>query len=206
MNESGATSKGKAPLDKEFLRVQMRGTLAALSAPERKSESEALVQRFFERSEWACSKRLAAFYPRKDEPDIRPVFERAWSTGRLLALPSFDTESGRYRMRQIVGMTDLVVGSFGILEPNNRCLEVSIQSLDLALVPGVCFSTDGGRVGRGRGFYDRLLVGFRGVACGVVFDGQILAETPLEAHDIRMDLILTSKRHWSVEGDKNNAR
>ena len=65
---------------------------------------------------------------------------------------------------------------------------------DLILVPGVAFDLSGHRLGRGKGFYDRLLANARGVKCGVAFDEQIVKAVAAGTHDIRMDFILTPTR------------
>jgi 5-formyltetrahydrofolate cyclo-ligase len=66
--------------------------------------------------------------------------------------------------------------------------------LDFAIVPGVAFTLEGRRVGRGKGHYDRLLSSVGGVKCGVAFDEQIVEAIPVEPHDVRMDWIVTPTR------------
>jgi 5-formyltetrahydrofolate cyclo-ligase len=64
----------------------------------------------------------------------------------------------------------------------------------LVLVPGVAFDLRGRRLGRGKGFYDRLLADAGGLKCGVAFDEQIVTEIPVEPHDVSVDCILTPTR------------
>jgi 5-formyltetrahydrofolate cyclo-ligase len=73
---------------------------------------------------------------------------------------------------------------------------VPLNQLDFLLVPGVAFDRSGRRLGRGKGFYDRLLAGVTGMKCGVAWDEQIVHELPAEPHDIAMDLMLTPSR-WA---------
>ncbi|QEF97076.1 5-formyltetrahydrofolate cyclo-ligase family protein [Stieleria maiorica] len=96
---------------------------------------------------------------------------------------------------------DLSAGAFGILEP---CAErrgqadraVSVEELDLIVVPGVAFDALGGRLGHGRGFYDRLLgsVAAETVLVGAAFECQIVPEMPLDRHDVAMDYVATPQR------------
>jgi 5-formyltetrahydrofolate cyclo-ligase len=58
---------------------------------------------------------------------------------------------------------------------------------------------DGRRLGRGKGYYDRLLAAVRGAKCGVAFDQQVVSEIPVEPHDILMNFTLTPTR-WLVFG------
>jgi len=61
-------------------------------------------------------------------------------------------------------------------------------------VPGMAFDWSGNRLGRGRGFYDRLLEKVSGIKCGVGYDFQLLEKIPVEAHDAKVNFILTPSR------------
>ena len=69
-----------------------------------------------------------------------------------------------------------------------------LNRLDFVLVPGIAFDLQGRRLGRGKGYYDRLLAEVRGKTCGVAFDEQIVDEIPVEPHDIHVNCILTPTR------------
>jgi 5-formyltetrahydrofolate cyclo-ligase len=71
--------------------------------------------------------------------------------------------------------------------------------VDLILVPGLAFDLRGRRLGRGKGYYDQLLRGLRGITCGVAFDQQIVAEIPVEPHDVRVNCVLTPTRWIQLE-------
>ncbi|MEO7298989.1 MAG: 5-formyltetrahydrofolate cyclo-ligase, partial [Verrucomicrobiota bacterium] len=62
------------------------------------------------------------------------------------------------------------------------------------------FDLTGRRLGRGKGFYDRLLAEIPGTKCGVCFDEQIVEEIPTESHDVRMDYVLTPTRWLATAG------
>ena len=89
---------------------------------------------------------------------------------------------------------DLKTGQFGIREPADACPLIPLNRLDFVLVPGVAFDLQGRRLGRGKGYYDRLLAEVRGKTCGVAFDEQIVEELPLEPHDVLVNCILTPTR------------
>jgi 5-formyltetrahydrofolate cyclo-ligase len=69
-----------------------------------------------------------------------------------------------------------------------------LNRLDLVLVPGVGFDLQGRRLGRGRGFYDRLLADVDGIKCGVAFEEQVVSEIPVGPRDVRLNFILTPTR------------
>ena len=89
---------------------------------------------------------------------------------------------------------NLTTGSFGILEPHHDTPEVPLREIDAFLCPGLAFDHHGGRLGRGRGFYDRLLAGARpdSIKLGICFPEQLVENTFSEAHDIRMDDVVHS--------------
>jgi 5-formyltetrahydrofolate cyclo-ligase len=88
---------------------------------------------------------------------------------------------------------DLQISNFGIREPGTHCTEI-LSQLDLILVPGIAFDLHGRRLGRGKGFYDRLLAGVHGTTCAVAFDEQLVDEVPVESHDIHLNCMLTPTR------------
>jgi 5-formyltetrahydrofolate cyclo-ligase len=87
-----------------------------------------------------------------------------------------------------------VTGKFGVSEPLAECEPIPLDRFDLVLVPGVAFDVGGNRLGRGRGFYDRILAAASGVKCGVAYDFQLLDKIPAEAHDARVNFIFTPRR------------
>lgn len=91
---------------------------------------------------------------------------------------------------------DLIPGAFGIREPAPTLPEIPVEQIDAFLCPGLAFDARGGRLGRGRGFYDRELAGARPNAekIGVCFSFQIVPDTFAEPHDIHMDEVLCEHR------------
>lgn len=92
----------------------------------------------------------------------------------------------------------LASGAFGILEPkleyrNRPERRYSPEKIDLVLVPGLAFDRFGGRLGRGKGFYDRFFQKLpqKTVLVGLAFDEQLVERVPVEPHDRKMDFLLT---------------
>lgn len=88
--------------------------------------------------------------------------------------------------------TGLLPGYHGILEPDDDLPLVDPEKIDAFLCPGLGFDPHGGRLGRGKGFYDRLLAQARPDAekIGVCFPCQIVDRLETEPHDIRMDRVI----------------
>ena len=92
---------------------------------------------------------------------------------------------------------ELRPGPRGVFEPDpDRCKMVPIDRIDIAIIPGWAFDEKGGRIGSGRGYYDRLIpqlpITTRKVA--LTFEEQIIAQVPVESHDKHVDIIITDKR------------
>lgn len=87
---------------------------------------------------------------------------------------------------------ELLPGAFGILEPAGDAPKIPAAGIDAFICPGLAFDRRGGRLGRGRGFYDRLLANARpdAVKIGVCFPFQLVASTFPEPHDIAMNLVI----------------
>ena len=93
-------------------------------------------------------------------------------------------------LRLYTGPQDLKKGAYGIEEPVGEPF-TDYASIDLAIIPGVAFDVHGNRLGRGKGYYDRLLPRLPHIyKIGICFPFQLLEEVPTEALDVRMDEVL----------------
>lgn len=173
----------------------MRGRLQELTLLRRTEASAQLLVQLKAQAIWKTASCVLLFAPLPDEPDLWPLLAEAITAGKTMALPAFVPGTNTYTVRQIIDPTrDLTAGKFGIHEPSPTCPELPLNRLDLALVPGVAFDRRGGRLGRGKGFYDRLLSAVNGRKCGVAFDEQIVDAVPVGPMDVRLNCILTPTR------------
>lgn len=180
---------------KAALRDRVRTQLRALSPAERAAKSRELCARLRRQNIWKSANSLLFFSPLPDEPDIWPLLEAAHAMGKTIALPRFAAATRAYVAAHLHNLrSDFPIGQFGIREPAADCAEFPLNRLDLVLVPGVAFQSDGCRLGRGKGFYDRLLAAVRGTKCGVAFDEQIVGAIPVGPLDVRVNCILTPTR------------
>ena len=140
------------------------------------------------------SSKVAVFIAMKDELDLSTLLE----SGKELYLPRFNAETKKYEMHRWLDENSLIEGRYGIKEPAGTSPKALKNEIDLWFIPGVAFSRSGGRLGRGAGFYDRLLEQERGLKCGVCTASRIFDEIPQEEHDIKMDFVLTDKEIITV--------
>ena len=180
---------------KDALRRQIRARLKAMT-PEQRARASAQACLLLEKQAvWRKAKTIFFYAPLPEEVDIWPLLRDSLAADKTVALPRFDPATQRYIACEIGDIArDVSNGQFGIREPVRDCIAIPPNRLDLILVPGVAFDLHGGRLGRGKGFYDNLLASVRGTACGVAFDEQIVEAVPVEPHDVHLNCILTPTR------------
>jgi 5-formyltetrahydrofolate cyclo-ligase len=178
---------------KSELRQKMRAALGKISPAVRAVESIELRERL--QAQIPSAHTILFFAPLPDELDVWPMMELSLALGTNCALPCFDAETNTYGAKRLKTLaTDIVVGKFGVREPAATCEPIGLDQFDLVLVPGLAFDLQGNRLGRGRGFYDRLLTETSGIKCGVAYDLQVLETIPTEPHDAKVDFIFTPSR------------
>lgn len=186
---------------KAQLRRGLREEAKRFSPAECATASARICQRLTEQSVWKRAQSVLFYFPMSDEPDIHCLFRTALDAGKAAAFPRYSPTHQHYVACQVHNLErDLRPGTFGIHEPAAECPIFDRKKLDLVLVPGVGFALNGFRLGRGKGYYDRLLAEMSGFKCGVAFEWQLAVEIPAESHDICLDCILTPTRWHEVTG------
>ena len=174
---------------KTEIRQHISGMLR-MTPDARAEKSVRLCAAITESPAWRDARTVAIFAPQPREPDA----ELLWMNGdgKTFAYPRVTED--RLDLFRVTSLHELAPGAFGVREPRAKIEHaVAPEALDLILVPGVAFTADGARLGRGGGFYDRLLAWLAPRTCkiGVCFDAQILPELPVETHDQRVDFLAT---------------
>ncbi len=183
---------------KDEVRARMRARLAELLPAERRERSARLLARLQALSAWRTARSVLLFAPLSVEPDLDLLWEMVAEESGAPALAEKRCLFPRMDGRRLVvcavrSPAELVPVRWGLREPAAEVPRVALAEVDLALVPGLAFTASGSRLGRGGGFYDRLLseAGFRAETVGIGFDFQLLPALPLEAHDAAVGVVLT---------------
>ncbi|WP_340021621.1 5-formyltetrahydrofolate cyclo-ligase [Paenibacillus sp. FSL K6-1096] len=161
---------------------------------------------------------LLAYAPFRSELDCLPLLREAWAGGHDVWLPRVDRESGTLSIHPVGSWEELVPGAYGIPEPaaGSKALAGAESGAgrhlpDVVFVPGLAFDLRGGRLGYGRGYYDRLRAAWeqghpgdtrRPLWIGLAFGLQLLPEVPLEEHDALMDLLITENGIWDCRKER----
>lgn len=144
---------------------------------------------------WSGFSSVLIYSPLPGEPDTSFLATAAMGAKPRFLYPRIQGESlGLYSP---VPGSEWHVGPFGLMEPDPETWTPwPLEKLDCAVLPGLAFDVNGGRLGRGRGYYDRLLGNprFRGIRIGITWEDRIVPEVPREAHDVPVHLIVTESR------------
>jgi 5-formyltetrahydrofolate cyclo-ligase len=183
-------------MEKRELKAEIRRARLALRdaipAELRLEHSLAMAQHVGDLLEVEPGLVVAGFFPIRSEADIRPLMARLKVRGARLCLPVvMDKETIVFR--ELVAGAELVDTGFGTRGPGP---EAAVLDPDLLLVPLSAFDASGNRIGYGAGHYDRAIARLREKGrhprlIGIAFDCQEVAEVPYEAHDVRLEAVLT---------------
>lgn len=191
---------------KRAMRARMRATLGTLAQERFVDGGGALSQRVLELAEIKRARLVVAFVPmrregRLAEAQITALLDGVVAAGVRLALPRGD---GDGLVACEVGEDwrgSLVESAFkGVLEPGPGAGPLAPGEVDVVIVPGLAFDAHGGRLGRGKGLYDRFLGGLAGRAAliGVCLEEQVVDCVPREAHDALVHCVVTDVRTMRV--------
>lgn len=173
-------------MDKREIRKNIKGMRLSLTNDEKQSAASKVFSRLEDLNIFQSAKNILIYYSLPDELPTVQIIEQ-WCDKKKLYLPRVagdDLEILPYHREC------LNVGSYDIEEPTGADI-VSIDVIDLVIVPAVAFDRRGYRLGRGKGYYDRLLSCAKVIKVGVGYDFQLMESVPVESHDVPMDIVIT---------------
>ena len=178
-------------LQKRALRKEVRAQIASLSEGQRQREANAVFAGLRALHAFHEARTVLLFWSMDDELPTRQAVE-ALRAERRVALPV--VRGDELELYEYTGADCLrAVPPYGIEEPTGTP-SVADGDIDLIVVPGVAFDRHLGRMGRGKGFYDRLFARIpRALRIGVCFACQVVPTVPMEPHDWRMDGLITAE-------------
>ena len=169
---------------------QLRSEIRQILADDRRDSGPVCeaVRRWLAARPALCSVALYAALP--EEVDLTPLV--AWDPNRRWVFPRVCGEDLRFHeVREVA--RDLLRGTLGIREPSPALPWVPLREVDVFLCPGLAFDAKGGRLGRGRGYYDRALASARAdaIKLGICHPIQRVADTFPQDHDVMMDEVIS---------------
>lgn len=199
---------------KKALRALIKTQVLGLSAQMRQREAQALARQITEHPVYTKASRIALFISMPDEISTAPIFAHAFKTGKQCFVPRYTADSmDMYRVSSMEDIESLPKTKWNVSQPEDiDARENALDShlgLDLILMPGLAFDTNGERLGRGKGYYDtflqRLAEGPSGDAAGrpenvrpkvppytigIGFSVQLVDAIPTEPHDMKLDEVV----------------
>lgn len=170
--------------------------------------SRTICERFMAMPDYAKAKTVMFYIDVRAEVRTRHSLPAALSSGKTIVVP-WCNDKGELELFRLADMSELAVGMYKILEPKPELRglpekQCRAEDLDIVMVPGVAFDRRGGRMGHGKGYYDKLLQHARQETplVALAFECQLFPEIPVAGHDIFMDKIITESAVYEGRGRK----
>jgi 5-formyltetrahydrofolate cyclo-ligase len=178
--------------DKALLRKKVSKRRRNLSERSRQAKSARIFRKIARLACFRSARHVACYYGIAPEVETRSFLEKLIRIKKVY-LPQIGPQKKTMVLRRIRSLEeDLQRGAYDIMEPHATCPIRAADRIDLIIVPGVAFDREGGRLGRGAGYYDKLFHrAGKAMKIGVCFREQLVRKVPMRAHDIRMDRVTT---------------
>jgi len=183
---------------KRDIRNHIAKLLGAISDKDLTEYTSKIENRLFEFANFLEAKITLLYIHHNSEVNTREIIKRSFDYHKIVVLPAFNPEKFEMKLFKVDNLdADLILGTRGIQEPHpSRCKCISIDVIDIAIIPGVAFDEKGGRIGSGEGYYDRLIpnlpVTTRKVA--LALESQLIQQIPMGSNDKHVDIIITEER------------
>ncbi len=180
---------------KQEIRRHIRARKAMLTATEREAAAAAVFAAVEHTAVFQSAKRILVYHSLPDELSTIDFINK-WEQRKQLFLPRVNGESLEllpYRC------ASLHTGAFRIEEPDGTDI-ADPYTMELIIVPAVALDRKGNRLGRGKGFYDRLLSRTEAATIGVAYDFQLVDKIPVEPHDTPLDIVITQSHVIRTHG------
>jgi len=175
-------------MEKHIIRQQLLARRRRLDEAACRDLSLQIQQRLIDSDCFSRAATLALYSPVHNEVRTDRLLRVAQTLGKRICYPRVCGE--QLRFVAIGSAADLQSGTFGVAEPTSGPV-LSVEQIDLIVVPGVAFDRSGFRLGYGKGFYDRELSrkGCDAISVGLCYGFQICPTLPIEAHDQALDFL-----------------
>ena len=179
---------------KHSLRAAALAQRSLLSRSESLARSRLIQAQALQFPPYLLRRSVALYNPIQNEVETGEIRDHALVTGKNVFFPRFGLKDS-LELIKIESETEFSQGRFGVLEPTGkRRLAGRDQEELVVFVPGVAFDLSGNRLGRGKGWYDRLIKELGGaILVALAYDFQIVDEVPAEEWDQRVHYVITER-------------
>ena len=185
-------------MNKDEIRSRVKARKSLLSDDERRNAARRVFDRLEQSAAFLLAENVLLYHSLPDELSTIEFLDK-WGAKKHFYLPRVN---GVNLDILPYDRSHMAMGAFHIEEPQGDDL-TDINDMELIIVPGVAYDRMGNRVGRGKGYYDRLLGSVKATLIGVGYDFQLIEEDiPADPHDVAMDIVITESRRLVIHRRK----
>ena len=180
---------GGAGGEKDRIRQEIRQVSRGLDPAYRAEASRSITEQVMALPEWQNARTVMAYVSMPEEPDTKTLIQAALDDGKTLLLPRCATRNVMEAL-PVTDMNLLVPGILGIPEPP-AAERREVPEPEVILVPCMCATPSGIRLGHGAGYYDRFLAEHKGMTVCLCFSRLLRSDLPADNTDIPVDRVVT---------------
>lgn len=182
--------------DKSDIRKELLRRRDQIPPEVRKTKNRMIRERLLSLDEFRNAGIIFFFASFSTEVDTAEMIKTSLSDRKRVVLPKVDKDKHELLLYEIQDLGDLTPGYMGIPEPSSQKKQMSINDVDLVIIPGAGFDTSGNRIGYGGGYYDRLLSGLQKdiPVIAPAYEEQVIDLVPAAEHDKKVSIIVTDRR------------
>ncbi len=181
-------------MNKNEIRKILKNKRFNLSEYEVLEKSKHIKKRLFQIDQFKRAKNILFYVSFNGEVYTHNAIKESF-LNKNVVVPISNKEDNSLILSKLNSFEDLIEGSYGILVPKKEMIKlISINKIDLVIVPGIGFDQRGNRIGHGEGFYDRLLKNTNIFTIALAYEFQIIEKIPIDKYDTPVDIIITEKR------------
>ena len=183
--------------EKKTLRAEYKALRNSVTDMQDKSDS--IYESLIDSDLYYDAKIVLLYWSVDSEVSTHKMIDKVLSDGKRLALPKCIDSNGNMLFYFVRSYDDIIDGMYGIKEPVENELYTNSDEPTLCIVPGLCYTRDGYRLGYGKGYYDRFLEKFSGATVGLCYDECLVESLPIDEYDKKVDFIITNKRIYDIK-------
>lgn len=172
--------------------------LENLTKEELSEKYKKIERKLFEFANFMEAQLAFLYTPVSNEIPTKGIIKKALQIEKGLVLPVFTDAKNAINLYKISSYkNDLKINANDILEPNiEKCKKVSLDDIDIAIIPGLAFDDKGGRIGFGNNFYNKLITKLPETCrkVSLAYEEQIVDQIQMESRKYTVDIIITDQR------------
>lgn len=182
-------------MPKKLLRKELKRERAQIAKEIRSSWDQAIFRNLLDWSIYQRAQRVMVYLSFGWEIDTWAIVQDLQERDKEIYVPVVRKSPKGIVATRFTSREDLVLSSFGILEPQPMAPTIASQKLDLVIVPGLVFSSQGYRIGYGGGYYDRFLPTIEACSVGLVYSSFLRMLEP-DPWDQAVDYLISEEGVW----------